>query len=80
MKIEKELTKMGNAKLTEQQVSEILSARLYESPTPSYSKLSRRFNVGAETIARICTRVSWQSVPVPERPVCLTGSSHAQEV
>jgi len=59
---------MPNRKLTEQQVSEILAARLYEKPTPSYADLSRRFQMTAETIFRICTRVSWQHVPLPDPP------------
>ena len=79
---------MGNAKLTEPQVLAILSARLYEKPTPSYADLSRRFQVGVETIGRICARVAWQHIPIPEPPsvdaeqssASDTGTSDAEEV
>ena len=83
-----EENEMPNRKLTKQQVTEILSSRLYDEPTPSYAELSRRFQITAETNFRICTRVSWQHMPIPE-PSAVdaeqssagdTGTSDAQKV
>jgi hypothetical protein len=60
---------MPKRKLTEQQVTEILTARLYEKPRPSCATLSRRFQVTQDTIFRICARTSWQHVALPNPPV-----------
>lgn len=59
---------MANPKLTEEQVTEILAARLYEKPRPSCAELSRRFQMSSDAIFKICARLSWQHVPIPEPP------------
>jgi hypothetical protein len=81
---------MPKRKLTKQQVTEILTARLYEEPRPSCATLSRRFQVTQDTVFRICARTSWQHVAIPDPPAVddddeqssagAPGTSDAQKV
>jgi hypothetical protein len=59
---------MPDYKLTDTQVQEILAARAYDQPRPSYPELSRRYQVSIKTIQYICNRISRQSVPIPKPP------------